>query len=167
MKKRALCSGILLIAALLCACGKNAADVQETNSPTENTAAEQFVPEGGSESPEEGLTVLVYINDYDGQTLAFDEVEWIEFPGERAEELELSDPGSGFLVYNETENIEELPVAPSCIYTVLDWTNNYEAVKITSEELASLLDERENTSVPYALTVQENEITSVTEWYIP
>lgn len=152
MKKKVFDLGILMVVILLCACGKNAAE---------------SVPDATSDSLGEISTILAYINDYDGQTLTFDEVEWIVFPGERAEELALSDPGGGFLVYNETEDTEELPVVSHCIYTVLDWTNNYEAEEITSDELLSLLNERTDTSIPYTLTIQENQIISVTEHYVP
>lgn len=67
------------------------------------------------------------------------------------------------------ENIEKLPVASSCVYTLLDWINNYVAVEITAEEFLSVLNERaeQNRYIPYIFTVQENEITSIRERYVP
>ncbi len=55
----------------------------------------------------------------------------------------------------------------SDIYIVLDWTNNFEAVEITSDEFLSLFNERIGTAISYVLTIQENQIISVTEHYVP
>lgn len=122
-------------------------------------------PAGNRESTE----ILVYIEKLDGETLAFDEVEWVQVPGERAVELGLTedDAPSGFSVYNEDIVTEEMSLADGCVCTLLDWTSNYVKMQVTPEELADILAEREGTAIPYRLTIEGNEIMGITEKYVP
>ncbi|MCM1214590.1 MAG: M56 family metallopeptidase [Lachnospiraceae bacterium] len=112
---------------------------------------------------------LVYIENFDGKTLAFDEVEWVEVPGERAVELGLTedDAPSGFSVYNEDAETEELNLADNCVCTLLDWIGNYAEMQVTPEELAEILTQRDAPGIPYHLTVEGNEITGISEQYVP
>ncbi len=113
--------------------------------------------------------ILVYIHEFDGATLAYDAIEWVQVPGERAAELGLTedDAPSGFSIYNAESVTEELPLASDCTCTLLDWTANYVEMQVTTEELKDILAEREGTAIPYHLTIQGNEIIGITEQYVP
>lgn len=111
-------------------------------------------------------TTLAYIKKYDGGKLIFDEVEWVEVPSDRATELGIADAG-GFYIHNEREALESFPLAQECVYTVLDWENNYEPTTVTLSRFLELLEEREENRIPYNLGFLGGKITSVTEHYIP
>lgn len=111
--------------------------------------------------------IMVYVESFDGKVIAFDRVEWITFPSDRAAELGITDPGGGFEVLNEEVLIQQISVAEDCSYNVLDWTGNYVPIEVTGEELCSLLQEREGLSVPYRLTIKENKIVGIAEQYVP
>ncbi|MCM1543113.1 MAG: hypothetical protein NC121_17895 [Blautia sp.] len=146
-----------------------------------NTAGDSGQSEGGSGQFPQGVDDqagstdasnaerLVYIESFDGKTLVFDEVEWVEVPGERAAELGLTedDAPSGFSVYNEDAVTEELTLADNCACTLLDWTGNYAEMQITPEELAEILAQRDAPGIPYHLTIEGNEITGISEQYVP
>ncbi len=112
---------------------------------------------------------MVYIEGCDGEKLIFDEVEWVQVPGERAAELGITedDAPSGFSVYNEEMVNEEMTLANDCTCTLLDWTSNYVEMQVTPEELTGILTEREGMAIPYHVTIRNNEIISITEQYIP
>lgn len=111
--------------------------------------------------------IMVYVESFDGEVIAFDQVEWITFPSDRATELGITDPGGGFEVLNEEVLIQELSVAENCTYNILDWTGNYAPIEVTGEELIGLLQEREGLPIPYRLTIKENEVVGIKEQYIP
>jgi hypothetical protein len=149
------------------ACGKKAEDDAIVSEDT-STATEDRSTATDDISNADSQEVLAYIKGFDGKTVEFDEVEWVEIPSERATELGLSESDdSGFSVYNETEDTKEISIAEDCVYTILDWTNNYESIEITPNEFMSVLDERNNTLTPYTLTIQDNEVISITEHYVP
>jgi hypothetical protein len=138
LKRIVLTIVLLLTMIFVVACGKNAEDGASVSEDT-STATEDS-------SNADSREVLVYIKGFDDKTVEFDEVEWVEIPSERATELGLSESDdSGFSVYNETEDTKEISIAEDCVYTILDWTNNYESIKITPNEFMSVLDERNNT----------------------
>ena len=110
---------------------------------------------------------LAYIEGFDGAQLAFDEVEWINIPSERAQELGVMDQGSGFYIYNESEKVERLPVADACVYTVLNWSENFVPMTVSASEFRALLEERGDSRTPYHLTVEEDQIIAVQEQYVP
>jgi len=112
---------------------------------------------------------LAYIEEFDGEKMVFDEVEWVQVPGERAAELGITedDAPSGFGVYNEETVREEISLAGDCTCTLLDWTSNYAEMQVTPEELTDILAEREGMPVPYHITVRNNEVISITEQYVP
>lgn len=117
-------------------------------------------------------SVLVYIREFDGMELVYDEIEWVTAPGERATELGITDPGSGFYIYNENENTTRVKLSRDCMCYLLDWTDNYREIQVTPEELGSLLKEREDllmegTSVPYWLTLEGEEVIRLSEQYVP
>jgi hypothetical protein len=129
------------------ACGKNAEDTSTSTEDRSNADSQE---------------VLAYLKGFDGKNVEFDEVEWVEIPSERATELGLSQSDdSGFSVYNETEDTKEFSIAEDCVYTKLDWANNYEAIEVSQDEL------RKSTLIPYTLTIQDNEVISITEHYVP
>jgi hypothetical protein len=112
--------------------------------------------------------IMAYIEGYDGQTVTYDEVEWVDVPSDRATELGLSEyEDAGFCVYNETEELSELPLAAACVCTIFDWSNNYEYREVSAEELVEVLKEREGTRIPYSLTIQDHEVVAITECYVP
>lgn len=124
---------------------------------------------GCTNGEEDQRTAIGYIKEYDSKTLLIDEIEWINVPGDRATELGLTDEDApdGFYIYNENQHIEEYSISSDCISTVLDWENNYEKQRVTPEELKVILEERSNVSVPYILTIENNEVVELTEQYIP
>lgn len=127
-------------------------------SSVENNEGNEFTSE-----------VLAYINRLDDTTLAFDRVEWVTVPSERAAELGIAvdDAPNGFRVYNETEKAEELPLADNCSFKPLDWYGNYERIDVTREEMQRILDERKGTNIPYHLMLENNKIVEIVEQYVP
>ena len=111
--------------------------------------------------------ILAYIESFDGEQLAFDEVEWITFPSNRAEELGLTDPGGGFDIYNERETVEQLPVVKTGVCTVLNWEANYTPMNVSTVEFLDILEERSGAAVPYYLTIEDNQIVEIREQYVP
>ncbi len=112
---------------------------------------------------------MVYIGWLRGKSCAFDPVEWVEVPGERADELGITeeDAPSGFYVYNESIDFDKRPVDDNCRFQVLDWENNYEPKNVTKEEMEQILEERKDLDIPYKIRIDNNYITAVTEQYIP
>ncbi len=117
----------------------------------------------------EPVEKLAYIEGFDGETLVFDGVEWVQVPSGRAEALGITedDAPSGFSVYNEEAVTEEMALAADCVCRLLDWTSDYAERQVTLEELADILEEREGTAIPYHITIKGNEITDIIEQYIP
>lgn len=112
-------------------------------------------------------TVLAYIHGIDGETLAFDEVEWVDSPSARATELGIVDSGSGFFIHNEEESVEELVLAEDCVYTVCDWEDNYVQKKVSLSRFRELLEERKDVQIPYNLQISDGKIITITEHYVP
>jgi hypothetical protein len=142
----------------------------DTATETGNADDEDSLPNKASSDAEEpsAQEIMAYIEGYDGQTVTYDEVEWVDVPSDRATELGLSEyEDAGFCVYNETEELSELPLAASCVCTIFDWSNNYEYREVSAEELIEVLNEREGTRIPYTLTIQDHEVVAITEYYIP
>jgi transcriptional regulator with XRE-family HTH domain len=110
--------------------------------------------------------VLAYIQSLDGDQLTFDTVEWIDFPSQRAQELGLTDPGGGFLVYNAQEDLQQYSAA-GAEYTVLNWDADYVSMQVTAQEFQEILADRAGTQIPYTITIQNNQVVSVQEYYIP
>ena len=124
-------------------------------------------------SSNEPVEILAYISrfDSDHMSLTFDEVEWVTVPGKRAEELGVEDShaDSGFYVNNEEEKLEDLPLGKDCKCLLLDWYASYERMEASVEELFVILEERKEigNSIPYILTIQQNEIIKIEEHYVP
>jgi hypothetical protein len=110
--------------------------------------------------------VLAYIQSFDGTWLTFDSVEWIDFPSQRAQELGLTDPGGGFLVYNAQEDFQQYS-AEGAVYTVLNWDADYASMQVTAEEFKEILQDRAGTQIPYEITIRDDQIVSVQEYYVP
>jgi len=88
----------------------------------------------------ETVQKLVYVEGLSGDTLSFDEIEWVTVPSERAVSLGITDdeaPG-GFYVYNEAVMIEQLSFAENCTCKVLNWTDNFEEMEVSIEELTDI-----------------------------
>jgi hypothetical protein len=142
----------------------------EKDTETSNLDTEDLLPNEAALDTEEqsDQEIMAYIEGCDGQTIQYDEVEWVDVPSDRATELGLSEyEDAGFCVYNETEELSELPLAAACVCTIFDWSNNYEYREISAEELIEVLKEREGTRIPYTLTIQNHEVVAITEYYIP
>lgn len=141
----------------------NEQSAQGTNSNAGSTTV--YHP---AEVPET-LEKLVYIEGFDGEKLTFDEVEWVQVPGERATALGITedDAPSGFNIYNEVIVTEEMSLANDCVCTLLNWYSNYVEMQVTPEELSDILAEREAPGIPYHITVKGNEIVGIREQYVP
>jgi hypothetical protein len=142
----------------------------DTDAEMDNREDEESLTNGTSSSTENQTAqeIMAYIEAYDGQTVQYDEVEWVDVPSDRATELGLSEyEDAGFYVYNETEELSKFPLAASCVCTILDWSNNYEYREVSTEELSAVLKEREGTRIPYILTIQDHEVVAITECYVP
>ena len=112
---------------------------------------------------------MVYIDWLRERSCAFDPVEWVEVPGERADELGITEENapSGFYVYNESIDFDKRPVDDNCRFQILDRENNYEPKYVTREEMEQILEERKDLNIPYKLRIENDYITAVTEQYIP
>jgi len=118
-----------------------------------------------------GFEQHAYLDGFDGVTLTCDPVEWVDVPGDRADELGLSDEDgpNGFVLYNEQDAAVSWPVSPDCTYTVLDWADNFISAAVDAEEFRSILSRRieQGIAVPYIVTVQQGEVAAVQEQYVP
>lgn len=114
-------------------------------------------------------TMLAYITAFDAHGLSFDTVEWVLIPSERATELgyDDNDGPSGFVIHNEEEKMVTLPFAENCDCTILDWRDSFVPAEITLKQFLSVLEERSNSTVPYWLTIENNEIVKIHEQYVP
>lgn len=124
---------------------------------------------------------VYFIKSFDGKTVAFDEAEWVQVQSARSDALGITedDAPSGFSIYNEETRIEKLPVAEDCSYTILDWEAGYVPKELTAEEFQQVLAERMEflnpgdpadeawQRMPWLFTVEEGEIVSVQEKYVP
>lgn len=117
----------------------------------------------------DSITTLAYISNFDGKNLSFDEVEWVEVPSDRAKELGIEEQylDSGFYIHNEASDLKTLPVTSDCSCKILDWYASYTPEEIDVDELPAVLEERKETHIPYLLTVQNEQIISIEEHYVP
>lgn len=119
----------------------------------------------------ENAEFLAYIRSFADGQMAVDEVEWVEVPSSRAEELNITgdDAPGGFSVYNPEELVRNYPLAAACKITVLDWQDSYAPLEITADRFAALLEERgeQNEHIPYEFVVKNGEVTEITEHYVP
>ncbi|MCH5280538.1 MAG: helix-turn-helix transcriptional regulator [Lachnospiraceae bacterium] len=113
--------------------------------------------------------MMYYVISVKDRNLTVDAVEWVDVPGSRFAELGLdeNDAGSGFLIYNEEEKTETYALAEDCSCTILDWEDSYVQKEVSVEKLLQILAEREGMEIPYILTIEGNEIISITEQYVP
>lgn len=155
-------------------CADQNAAVKGGTEPTVNTGADPKMDENSrTELGDAGKDAefLAYICSFADGQIGVDEAEWVEVPGSRAEELNISldDAPGGFFVYNPKELVKQYPLAAACKITVLDWKNSYAPMEISAEQLAALLTERgeQNTHIPYEFVVKNGEVTAVTEHYVP
>ncbi len=114
---------------------------------------------------------MAYITDFDTDTICADKIEWVTFPGSRAEELDLTedDAPSGFYIYNPDTASEPFSLPADCRITILDWENSYTPLQVSAEEFYSVLKERGglNSGIPYNLQTAGNKITEISEHYVP
>ena len=113
--------------------------------------------------------MMYYVISVKDRNLMVDAVEWVDVPSSRFVELGLdeNDAGSGFLIYNEEEKTETYALAEDCSCTILDWEDSYVQKEVSVEELLQILAEREGIEIPYILTIENNQIISFTEQYVP
>ncbi len=121
-------------------------------------------------------TTLVYVDVFDGNSLKYDIVEWIEVPGSRATELGITDDEApnGFYIYNEEMLSEELPISENIVYSIIGMGDgDLTHLEVTKEEMAAFFEEREKEEAelemhyPYHLTIENGEIVKIEEQYIP
>lgn len=122
------------------------------------------------------LTTLVYVEEFDGTSLKYDIVEWMEVPGSRATELGITDDeaSNGFYIYNEEVLSEELPIAENIVYSIIGMGNgDLTHLEVTTEEMVAFFEERGKAEAehemryPYHLTIENGEIVRIEEQYIP
>ncbi len=103
------------------------------------------------------------------EALLFNDVEMLDVPSQRAEELGITPENySGvFFLHNETAQSEELPVSPDCVCMIFDWENGYTQKSVGYSEFADILAQRNAPTIPYRLTIENSEITQIEEIYVP
>lgn len=96
-------------------------------------------------------------------------IEWVEVPSDRARELGIEEQylDSGFYIHNEASDLKTLPVTSDCSCKILDWYASYTPEEIEVDELPAVLEERKESHIPYLLTVQNEQIISIEEHYVP
>lgn len=171
MKTKKLTIGVFIISIILVIC--IAVPLITSALETEKENATPSIENKEENGEENGLSgeVLAYVNRLDGATIAFDIIEWVLVPGERATELGITDydAPNGFMIYNETVMVEELPLADNCEYKILGWTpDSYSAlINVTKEDMASILEEQKVARIPYHLIIENKEVIGIVEQYIP
>ena len=115
--------------------------------------------------------IMAYITDWNDDNVSIDVVEWVQVPSSRADELGITDedgPG-GFYIYNETTLIQRLTISADCMITILDWQNNYHPQTVSTEKFITILQERgeQNLNILYSFEITYDEITKISEQYIP
>lgn len=112
------------------------------------------------------------IKGYNSRSLLLDEVEWVT-DSARAAALGLdADMPGGFYLYNETESQVVCFFAENCAFIILDWQNNFEPVQVDRQEFLDTLAERADeyrtlSDVPFIIEIEDGEIISVREQYLP
>lgn len=112
------------------------------------------------------------IKGYNSRSLLLDEVEWVT-DSARAAALGLdADMPGGFYLYNETESQVVCFFAENCAFIILDWQNNFEPVQVDRQEFLDTLVERADeyrtlSDVPFIIEIEDGEIISVREQYLP
>ncbi len=103
------------------------------------------------------------------EVLLFDDVEMLDVPSQRAEELGITPENySGvFFLHNETAQSEELPVSPDCVCMIFDWENGYTQKSVGYSEFADIFAQRNASTIPYHLTIENSEIIQIEEIYVP
>ena len=115
--------------------------------------------------------ILAYITDVNDDKISIDEIEWVTVPSSRANELGIKeeDGPSGFYIYNPDILTEQFTLSADCTITVLDWQNSFEPQSISAEKFVAVLQERgeQNSFIPYTINVTNDEITEISEHYVP
>ena len=161
---------------------QNAANKTEIKPPVymdANVSPNQTKPQPETNQPEpqtetnqpENVEFMAYIRACGDGQIGVDEVEWVEIPSSRADELNitLDDAPSGFSVYNPEVFVKNYPLAAACKIQVLDWHDSYVPIEISAEQLAAVLTERGemNDVIPYEFVMKNGEVTEITEHYVP
>ena len=146
----------------------------DMDSETDNSGADMDSETGNSDSDadtDSAAAFMAYITDFDTDTICADKIEWVTFPGSRAEDLDLTedDAPSGFYIYNPDTASEPFSLPADCRITILDWENSYTPLQVSAEEFYSVLKERGglNSGIPYNLQTAGNKITEISEHYVP
>ena len=146
----------------------------ETDNSSADAGADMNSETGNSDSDadtDSAAAFMAYITDFSTDTICADKIEWVTFPGSRAEELDLTedDAPSGFYIYNPDTASEPFSLPADCRITILDWENSYTPLQVSAEEFYSVLKERGglNSGIPYNLQTAGNKITEISEHYVP
>lgn len=136
----------------------------------------------------ESRYVTVYIDRLelrpDGGEITVDPIEW--YTGKEAEDVfaqlepdaGIDGPPDGYYIVNEDDQLERYPVAPNAqvLMQIYDHTGNPEDVDISWNEqvsLEKLFSLFQNTGVldvsgfPYHLTIENGQVTSIVQQYVP
>lgn len=139
---------------------------------TYDTSGMTFLGEEENDSED----ILVYIKEINLENLlvTFDSLEWVMVPSERADELgyTLDDAPNGFILLHDAVELRQLPLAEDCTFHLLDWEHSYQNTTVTRSEFLRTFTERGQLFdsleyPPYHILVENGEIVSVQEQYIP
>ena len=124
---------------------------------------------GSANVPDEtGVLVIIESLDSSKCEISFDRLEWISATDtERIHELGL-DPEADFpndyYIYNETEEVETLPLSKDAKLSVLDPENPASTKEISAEALSKNLGSHPGL---YRITVESGAVTKVEAQYVP
>ena len=101
----------------------------------------------------------------------FDEIEWVTLDdAERIKELNLSsdeDFPNGFYINNPASDTKVYTVTNEAEYKIIDWNNNGESSLVDLNGFVTHLKVYKDYSPPFWIVVDNNEVTSIVEQYVP
>ena len=178
----AILIAIVLIGGITVACATSATKSEDNkisqdaqNAPDNDSESDERVQHRGNENSDNAnineSEIMAYITDWNDDNVSIDVVEWVQVPSSRADELGITDedgPG-GFYIYNATTMIQRFTISEDCMITILDWQNNYRPQTVSTEKFITILQERgeQNLTIPYSFEITYDEITKISEQYIP
>ena len=112
-------------------------------------------------------TIIGYIKKFQDDMVLFDEIEWVTVPSARATELDITDAPNGFYIHNAESVITEYDIADNCMISILDWEDNFVTKQIELVNFSDILQQRNNTLIPYILTIEDGNVINIEEHYIP
>lgn len=140
--------------------------VVPSNSNNPQSVTEENDTEG------QQLLVLAYIKSIDTKqyTITIDEVELLsDLDEDRLEEIGMTkeDLSTGFLVYNQEENLKEINYQDTVIIELFEDTTNNKLSEVNLEKLVEQLEQLEQQEVLCDIILSGNEVVKISEKYLP